>query len=109
MDFVEKKGKGEHRSDGGRVVGMMSKGMRSGTGGKPLRYGNISPTYQTGVSRGVQAHRGMTEKTQQDTWKERTLQYHKGRYDKGESQTRCSKAQCSMSRKGCEGGEAITR
>ena len=52
-----KKGKGEHRFDGGSVVGMMSKGMRSGTGEKPLRHGNISPTYQSGVSRGVQEYK----------------------------------------------------
>jgi hypothetical protein len=72
---------------------MLSKDMRNGTGGKPLRHGNISPTYQSGVSRGVQSHCVMEEKTQQDTWEERTLQHHKGRHDKGENQTRCSKEQ----------------
>jgi hypothetical protein len=30
--------------------------------------------------------------SQHGTWKERTLQLHKGRHDKGESQTRCGKA-----------------
>ena len=53
----KKKGKGEHHFDGGCVVGMMSKGMRSGTGEKSLRHGNISPTYQPGVSRGVQEYK----------------------------------------------------
>jgi len=38
--------------------------------------------------------------------KEHLVQHYKGRHDKGESQTRCGKAQCSMARKGREGGES---
>ena len=96
--------------DGGRVVGMMSKGMRSGTGEKPLRHGHISPTYQPGVSRGVQEYKHTVAWQRKHNMthgrKEHLVQHYKGRHDKGESQTRCGKAQCSMARKGREGGEA---
>jgi len=104
------KGKGEHRFDGGRVVGMMSKVMRSGTGEKPLRHGHISPTYQPGVSRGVQEYKHIVAWQRKHNMahgrKEHLVQHYKGRHDKGESQTHCGKSQCSMARKGREGGEA---